>query len=316
MFAYSIQQQNTKADLLCFVSGDISKEAINSLKVVYDKIIFTDQIEVENKRKQTRQDVKQLFNRFNALLLEDSSVAGKKYDKIVIADCDVLTIKNWDSLFEVKTPAGVINESKLHTMEFKDGRYTIPDSYYTTTEWIWHDIYREHPHGTLLPKEITDRVDTDNNNMGVNAAIYLLTPSIKLYNSILKDLKDEKIKEKILGYNWPEMQYLTKKLSGKWHNIDLKFATISGYPTLDHINGIHFVGLKPWSFKNKSLTTFARYDDFKLWYAVYKKMMRAHPALTRNDKLTNLLDRINDLTKDPKYQFTKSDNENLKELLS
>jgi|AntRauTorcE11897_2_1112592.scaffolds.fasta_scaffold00001_235 glycogenin glucosyltransferase len=316
VFAYSLKKQNTKMDLICFVSNDISKTAITSLKVIYDKVIFTDQIEVENKRKQQRQDVKLLFNRFNALLLENEDVAGKAYDKIIIADCDVLAIKKWDSLFEVNAPAGIINESKEHTMQYEQGKYVIPDSYYQTTEWVWHDIYKNYPHGAKLPKTITDKVNKDNNNMGINAGLYLLKPSIKLYNSILSDLKDEHIKQKINNYNWPEMQYITQKLSGKWHNIDLKFASISGYPTLHHINGIHFVGLKPWSFKNKSLKTFARFDDFKLWYATYKNMLKDYPALAKNTKLNNLLNKINKLQQNKKYFFDKHDIENIKHLVN
>ncbi|MGD9900997.1 MAG: hypothetical protein AB7S44_00470 [Spirochaetales bacterium] len=292
-FAYALKKQNTKYDLLCFVSKDISEDAVKSLKVLYDKVVFTEQIEVENKRKYSRQDVKLLFNRFNALLLEDDTVAGKKYDKIIIADCDVLPIKMWDTLFEITAPAGIINESKLHTMEYdENGRYIIPKNYEKTTEWKWHEIYKDYPHGTLLPKEITDRVNTDNENMGVNSGLYLLTPSVELYKSILDDLQNETEKKKIHNYNWPEMQYLTQKLSGSWHNIDIKYNSISGYPTLEHIYGIHFVGLKPWSFNNKSLKTFSRYPDFKLWHKTYNEMLNDYPQLLTNYKLKNLESKI------------------------
>ena len=306
VFAFSLRLQNTKADLLCFVSSDISEEAIDSLKILYDKIIFTEQIVVDNKRKQTRQDVKQLFNRFNALLLEDPTVARKAYDKIIIADCDTLAIKKWDTLFEVTAPAGIINESKNHTMEYDQNvKFVIPKDYEKTTEWIWHKIYKDYPHGTPLPKHITDRVNEDNNNMGINAGLYLLKPSLTLYNSILDDLASETEQAKIHNYNWPEMQYITQKLSGTWHNIDLKYLAISGYPTLEHINGIHFVGLKPWSFKNKSLTNFARFNDFKLWYATYKKMLAQNPQLLNNPKLKNLLTKINTLQQNNKYVLTE-----------
>ena len=305
VFAYSLKLQNTKADLLCFVSKDISQTGVESLKLLYDKVIFTEQIVVDNKRSQTRQDVKLLFNRFNALLLEDPSVAGKKYDKIIIVDCDTIAIKKWDELFSLQAPAGIINESKTHTMEYdEDGNYIIPANYNKTTEWIWHEVYKDYPHGSPLPKEITDRVNIDNTNMGVNSGMYLLSPSLELYNSILDDLALEVEKQKIHNFNWPEMQYLTQKLSGKWHNIDIKYLSISGYPNLEHINGIHYVGLKPWSFKNSSLKTFARYDDFKLWYATYKKMLNEYPALLTNIKIKSLLTKINTLQQNPKYVLT------------
>lgn len=315
IFAYSVRKQNTKHDLLCFVDSNISPEGIKSLEVLYDKIIYTDQIKVENKRKQTRQDVTLLFNRFNALLLEDPSVAGVKYDKILVADCDILAIRDYDTLFELETPAGVINESKQHTMQYENGAYVVPKRYYKSTEWIWHLIYKDMPHGSCIPKEITDRVLFNVENMGVNAGIYLLTPNVELYESIKEDLKDPNVQEQIKNYNWPEMQYFTAKMSGCWKNIDLKFASISGYPTLHHIKGIHYVGLKPWNFKNKSLNTFARYDDFKLWYAAFLKMLKEYPKLLENKKLKNVKTKIKLIRRNPKYVFDKFDIENVRHLV-
>lgn len=305
VFAYSIKKQETIADLICFVSNDISEEGINSLKLIYDFVVNTDQIQVKNKRKQTRQDVELLFNRFNALLLEDSSITGKKYNKIILADCDVLPINDWDLLFDLNAPAGIINEKKEHCMEYDEtGKFIIPESYYTEGKWIWHKIYDPIcPPGSLIPKEITDRVNYDSTNMGVNAAIYLFEPSISLYNDILEDLKTEETANKINNFNWPEMQYITQKLSGKWNNVDIKYASFNGYPDLTKINGIHFAGLKPWSFKNKSIKVFGRYDDFKLWYEVYLYMINEYNELLKNRKLKKLNDIITDFTSDEKYKF-------------
>jgi glycogenin glucosyltransferase len=303
--AYSLKLQHLHADLICFVTNDISTTGVQSLSVLYDKVVHTEQIMVKNNRIHSRQDANQLFNRFQALLLEDEQVAGKKYDKIILADCDTLAIKNWNELFKLPTPAGIINESKNHTMEYdQNGKYIIPKHYATTKKWVWHEVYKDYPHGTPLPKHITDRVNSDHNNMGINTGIVVLTPSLALYDSIQTDLQNPTTLEKIKQYNWPEMQYITQKLSGTWHNVDITYLSISGYPTLEHLNGIHYVGLKPWSFKNKSLPTFARYDDFKLWYAVYKKMCKNHPTLLQNPKLKNLLTKIEHLQQNPKYVLT------------
>ena len=83
VLAYSLKLQHINADLVCFVTNDISDEGVESLEVLYDKVIKTEQIVVKNDRIHSRQDANQLFNRFQALLLEDEHVAGKKYDKII-----------------------------------------------------------------------------------------------------------------------------------------------------------------------------------------------------------------------------------------
>lgn len=316
VFAYTLKKYKTKNDLICFITDDISQEAVDSLKLLYDFVINTDQLIVENKRKQSRQDVKYLFNRFKSLLLYDDKYTGKSYEKIIIADCDLLPLSNWDDLFELNTPSGIINESKDNCMDYdEEGKFVIPNNYYKDGNWKWHKIYNKIcPHGSLIPKNITDRVDKDNSNMGVISAIYLLSPSLEFYQSIIDDINDEEIKNKINNYNWPEMQYMTSKLSGTWHNIDLRYASIGGYPTLEYLKGIHFAGLKPWSFKNKSLKVFGRFDDFKLWFKVYVNMIESNKKLKQNKKLVKLYNNVKDLLNNNKYIYNK-DYENTNILL-
>lgn len=313
VFGYALRLQNTKSDLICIVSDNISSGAISSLREVYDDVIIMDEVYVPHERRHERQDRPFLFSRFTAFRLGEDGDLNKKYKKIIIADCDILPLHKYDDLFELAAPAGIINEKKEYCMEYNDeGRYTIPDSLYSKGTWIWHDVYKDVPHGTLIPKEITDRIITDKSNMGVNASLFLFKPSIKLYESIMDDLANPEIQKEISLYNWPEMQYITLKLSGEWTNVDLKFSSFNGYPDIEYLNGIHFAGLKPWNIKNKSLKSFGRFDDYKLWYYTYKKMCDNHPRLLLNSKLKRLYNFTDELTKNEKFQFNKFDIEHLK----
>ena len=47
-------------------------------------------------------------------------------------------------------------------------------------------------------------------------------------------------------FPWPEMQLATLIWSGRWTNVDLRYASIGGYPSPDKVWGIHYAGLKPW----------------------------------------------------------------------
>ncbi|MCF7926669.1 MAG: hypothetical protein K9L74_03770 [Candidatus Izimaplasma sp.] len=305
VFAYALKLQNTDADLICIISDNISKYAESSLRVFYDDVIRLDELYVKHNRRHERQDRPFLFTRFNALRLGKNGDLNKKYEKIIIADCDLLPLRKYDSLFDLTPPAGIINEKKEHCMEYTDGTYIKPNSVYTNGTWNWHTIYKDVPHGTLIPKHITDRVHTDKENMGVNASLYVFKPSMKLYNDILDDISKEETKQEISTYNWPEMQYITQKLSGKWTNIDLRYSSFNGYPEIDVIYGTHFAGLKPWSFNNKSVYNFAKFDDYKLWYHTYIKMCKAYPSLLNNKKLKRLNNKIKKLLIKDKYQFYK-----------
>ncbi|MBN2604782.1 MAG: hypothetical protein JXR62_03015 [Bacilli bacterium] len=308
VFAYALRLQKTKADLVCIVSENISSQAITNLKVFYDEVFVIDELYVPHERRHERQDRPFLFSRFNAFRLGKDGDLGKSYDNIIIADCDLLPLYDYDSLFDLSAPAGIINEKKEYCLEYDDlGRYIIPDSVSKDCTWVWHKTYADVPHGTLIPKEITDRIKTDKQNMGVNASLYLFHPSMQTYNSILDDLEDKAIQSEISTYNWPEMQYITLKMSGKWTNIDLRFSSFNGYPNVECLKGIHFAGLKPWNMKNKSVKSFGKFDDYKLWFYTYSKMCERNTSLLENKKLNSLYKIIKELQMDQKYIFTKTD---------
>lgn len=307
VFAYALRLQNTKYDLVCVVSNEVSERAQKSLRVIYDDVIVIDEVYVPHERRHERQDRPFLFSRFNAFRLGKDGDLGRGYDKIMLADCDHLPLRDFDQLFELPAPAGIINERKEYTMEYKNGKYIIPDSVEIDGTWNWHKIYESVPHGTLIPKEITDRIHQDVTNLGVNTSVCLFNPTMDLYKSIMDDLATKEIQKQISSYDWPEMQYITVKMSGKWTNIDLKYSSFNGYPKIDVLYGIHFAGLKPWSIKNKSVKSFAKFEDYQLWNYTYCKMIDKNPVLREHKKLVRLYDFIKALLAEDKNQFKKTD---------
>ena len=314
VFAYALRKQDTTKDLICIVSDNISQSSINALKVLYDDVIVLDEIYVPHKDRHERQDRPFLFTRFNAFRLGKDGDLGKAYDKILIADADLLPLKRYDELFDLNAPAGVINEKKEYCMEYENGAYIIPDSVYVDGTWKWHRVYENYPMGTKIPASITDRIHQDKQNMGVNAALYLFEPSMTMFNDILNDVQDEKVLKEISSYPWPEMQYITVKLSGKWHNMDLKYSSFNGYPILDVLRGIHFAGLKPWQIKHRSVKHFAKYEDYKLWYATFRHMAYEYNELQESSKVRKLLRFIEKLQENDEYVSHKKYISNVKHL--
>jgi glycogenin glucosyltransferase len=98
------------------------------------------------------------------------------------------------------------------------------------------------------------------------------------------------------------MQYITIKFSGSWHNIDLRYSSFNGYPNVDVLYGIHFAGLKPWSIQNKSVASFAKFADYKLWHHTFLRMMKDYPTLSEIGKLRRITAYLLDLRSDPRYQ--------------
>lgn len=300
LFAFALRRQKAQGDLVCMVTKDVSPASRLALEVLFDHVPEVDEVYLHHKRRQERQDRPYLFTRFQALRTGEDGGLGFRYEKIVLSDADILPLRNFDHLFTLETPAGIINESKNNCVEYDSrGRYIVPQDVDISGKWKWHDIYdRICPHGTKIPCYITDRVISDPKNLGVNSSLWVLQPSMKEYDNILNDISKSDVSELVGNtFNWPEMQYATMHWSGLWTSIDLRFSSFNGYPKLSVLCGTHFAGYKPWNFKKAgTLARFSRFPDYKLWHTMFLEMMKENDRLSSNKKLLQIELKIQQLT--------------------
>lgn len=136
--------------------------------------------------------------------------------------------------------------------------------------------------------------------MGLNGSLFVFEPSMDEFRWIMLDIKRSEILE-LVGdkFDWPDMQYITMRWSGRWHSIDIKYSGFNGYPNLSVLNGTHFAGVKPWYFKRnpKAVKNYSRFEDFKYWFSEYIKMLRDYTQLNKVKRLQKLLEDIKNLTK-------------------
>jgi glycogenin glucosyltransferase len=299
---YALHVQGTRADRVCLVTQDVTPDARTALGRIFDRVVDVDQIYVPHKRRQARQDRPYMFTRMNALRLGADGDLGLAYEKVVVLDADVLPFKYYDHLFTLDAPAGILNEEKSHFVETDaEGRYVIPEDVEKTGTWKWHRLYgKVCPHGSRIPQAITDRVGEDPLNLGINGGLFVFEPSMDEYQAIMEDVQRPEMLH-LVGdlFDWPEMQYLTLRWSGRWTNVDLRFAGLNGYPTLSVLYGTHFGGLKPWQFKReKAIRRWGRYPDFQAWFATYTEMVsEAYPDLCKVRRLRRLRDGIQALNR-------------------
>jgi alpha-N-acetylglucosamine transferase len=302
LLAYALRKQHTRADLVCMATKDITSAARYALGLLFDHVVDVPQIFVPHKRRQERQDRPYMFTRMNALRLGADGDLGFSYEKVVVLDADVLPLRHYDHLFAMNAPAGIINEDKSHFIEVNpDGSYHVSPDVERTGTWKWHRLYGEIcPHGHKIPKEITDRVTQDPLNLGINGSLFVFEPSMDEFIQIREDVRRPEVL-RLVGdlYNWPEMQYLTARWSGRWTSVDLRFAAFNGYPKLSVLFGTHFGGLKPWQFRReKAIARWGRYQDFQLWFREYTSMVaEAYPSLQKVKRLKRLLQDIQELNR-------------------
>lgn len=292
LLAYNLRKQKTKFDLICLITKEITQDARHALETLFDHVVEVEKIFVPHKRRQRRQDRPYFFTRINALRLGKDGDLGFKYKKIVVLDADVLPIKNYNALFDLNTPAGIINEKKSHFLETdSNGNWIIPETAYKIGKWKWHNLYDEIcPHGCQIPKEITDRVKEDPLNMGINGSLFVFEPSMEEFKRIRNDIYQPDIFPFVSDlFDWPDMQYLTMRWSGKWTNIDLRFSGFNGYPDVSVLYGIHYAGFKPWYLnRTDSMAKYIDNNDFRFWFEEYDEMLTCYTKLKEIKKLNRL----------------------------
>jgi alpha-N-acetylglucosamine transferase len=299
VLGYALSKQETGADLACMVTPEITRGARAALGLVFDHVVDVDSIYVPHARRQARQDRPYMFTRLNALRLGADGDLGFAYKKIVLLDADVLPLCCYADLFDVRAPAGILNERKSHFVEVDEGgSYVVPESVWTENKWKWHEIYDPvAPHGARIPRELTDRPLEDPDNLGINGSLFVLEPSMDQFRDILADIRRPEVLA-LVGdrFDWPEMQYLTVRWSGEWTNVDVRYSALNGYPDLSVLYGTHFGGFKPWQLKKKSFDCYARYPDYQRWFEEYIELVtRAHPQLLELRRLRRLLEGIREL---------------------
>ncbi len=302
--AYGLERQQSYSRRVCVVTPEITSEARSMLGELYDQIIEIDPIgaprgEERGRQAQIRTGSARVqsaaLTRFASLRLGPDGDLGGSYEKVVVLDADLLPIRDFEELWELDAPAGIINERRSHMAEIDDdGELVVRPESMTTGRWVWHDIYEEFPHGTKLPAEITDRVATDYSNYGVNASLVVIEPSMDVYEDFMNWAATPEIRPLIRDHwSWVDQQAATLYWSGEWTNVDASYSTFYGYPSLELARGLHFAGVKPWSWRKKGFQRrLTRFPDYRYWSEVYLEMLAWKPQLRQHGGLRKTAEQL------------------------
>lgn len=245
-----LRRQKVKNKLICLVTPDVSDEIKNIIKIIFDEIIIIDYISPHNDAGiKIISDIfepgydENMCNVFTKLHIFDYNILP--YDKLIFIDSDLIPLNNYDSLFDLDTPAGwleIIYELDNH----------IDSSLYTRVWGIWDSIH----HNDLIPSYLNNLYQKPGSS--INGGLLVIKPDHNLFVNMITKLQT--IKYKWFGHQYkhkgtinisgsfidyyfcPEQEFLTQELSGEWHMIDGRFCSWGKYD--ENINGLHMAGLK------------------------------------------------------------------------
>ena len=300
MAAYGLREQHSPSRRVCVVTRDISSHARDALDALYDAVVEVEYIPIPTETGSMRSSVTRTgsarveeaaLTRFASLRLGRDGDLGCSFEKVVLIDADVLPVRDFELLWTLPAPAGIINERREHMVEIgEDGCLVVRPESRTTSTWIWHDVYGSIcPHGAPIPREITDRVGVDHENFGVNGSLLVLKPSIASYEHFMQWVSTPEINDCVRQWRWIDQQAATLYCSGRWTSVDPSFSTLYGYPSLELARGLHFAGIKPWSWRKKGFERRLRkFPDYRLWGSLYTRMLDVVPELRQHRGLRQI----------------------------
>lgn len=275
VLAHQLERLSPGIDRICMVTEHLSDNALRLLSHFYTRIHRVQPWHLKNPDAQ-RHDWPWLFTKLEALTLTE-------YHKVLLIDADILPLADYRSLLALNAPAGILNECKRHFVAASQRRPHL---------LAWHDAYDGLcPHGSSIPQEITDRVARDSSNLGVNSCLWLLSPSSEEHQSVRESLESPENLALIRNLPLPEMQFMTYLWSGRWHNIDIRYAAFNAQPALEAVWGTHFAGIKPWQWqRGKSFVHYSRLPDYQLWHSLFRQVYWSLPKdFQRDSRLSKLM---------------------------
>ncbi len=301
--AYGLDQQRSESKRVCVVTPEISQHARQTLRTLYDKVVEVPPIGVpasDSTSSQIRTGSARVegaaMTRFASLRLGPDGDLGCSFEKVISLDADLLPIRDFEDLWLFEAPAGIINERRSHMADITaEGSLSVSDRTLETGKWVWHDIYEPIcPPGAPIPKELTDRVATDPTNYGVNASLVVQKPSVNTFDEIMTWSATPEIRPLITDqWPWVDQQAATLFWSGQWTNIDVSYSTLYGYPSVDLARGLHFAGVKPWSWRKKGFERrITQFPDYMYWAKTFLEMLEAIPELQLHTGLRKIANAI------------------------
>lgn len=299
MAAYGLQRQRSRSDRVCLVTEEVSDGARDALRSVYDKVLPVDKIPIDPTvapsgpvRTGSARLQSAALTRFAALRLGPDGDFGCGYDKIVSLDADLLPVRDFEALWRVPAPAGIVNERRDHMADIDAAGRLVPrPDAVRTGRWAWHDVYGDIcPPGSPVPQEITDRVATDATNYGMNASLLVLEPSQAAFDDFMSWIGRGRVRTMALErWPWTDQQAATLYWSGRWTSLDPSYSLFYGHPSIEVGRGLHFAGIKPWSWRKRGFARrIQRFPDYALWGRRYLELMAEHSQLRRLAALRRL----------------------------
>jgi alpha-N-acetylglucosamine transferase len=268
--AYSLKQTNTKYDIICMVTNEVTEEMCNAIGTVaivhkVDYLDFPVKALITQKQEEMYGHwLSQSFTKGQCLSLYQLG-----YEKIIFIDADMIVTQNIDHLFELPAPAGTF--SSPWSKEFDPtGPYSLTGYPTQHAQLVpWSQIYQ----------------NLTNGGYTFIGSLILLEPTEENYNRFLMNIIKQVEKQGAYGYRcWSthDEQSIIEAFPTNWTNIHQRYNFICHKSLWIQINNhnnqqktyvphtLHyFSDKKPWMHQLDKKWTSTIYNTDIIWWYLF-----------------------------------------------
>ena len=303
LLAWMLRKFGTKFDICLLVTPDVKEEDINILKLVFDKILEINYVDVK-KESRFDQDLIRKFPAYRKTYTKVNLFLLTEYKKILYIDIDYIPLRNLDSLFNLRTPAAVYYGRRKTSLPHMIENNWQPRKKGDPYEWQ-QKFCDCCGHGRKIPASYTKMGCNnmrDKEYVGMSTEFMLLEPSKDSYKRLLKFFYSRKNRKKFRT----DTSLFTCYFSGKWTGVDPRFVGLFGYPHPRLLWGISYGHHKPWDVSLETAKEWLDWAHMSLWMFLFLEMMTEVTGPI-HDRLSSLSGTFMDILEKYKEKATVKD---------
>ena len=115
VLAYSLLKHSPDHDRVCMVTPDVSEDAKDNLRGVFDRVVEVDYIRDNYVGRLRNRKIEGIYGKWkNVSLTKWRILELTQYSKVIFMDADTIAVGNIGDLFELPTPAATFSLSQAH----------------------------------------------------------------------------------------------------------------------------------------------------------------------------------------------------------
>jgi len=269
VLAHRLRKLNSKADIVCMVTRDVSLGVVEALASEFNAVFQVPYLEYKCRKMTTKKQQKYYGHWIERSFTKWNVLALTMYKKVVLLDADLLPVSNIDHLFEMSAPAATFSSPWARTYR-RDG-FDDPFKGLRHGDLVDNSTIRD---AIRLSLEHAGNIESKGSYLALGSVV-LLEPNVASYgtfNAFVCSQQPFGIPGCHSGFDEQSIVlfYYLQNPEKKWTHISQGYNALCWHEQwLEgcEIKCYHYFNAKPWELRPDM------YPDLKMWYQAVHELI-------------------------------------------